>query len=146
MLALPGFAQVRADKRRTRKQAVALVRRAAQFVREQGKERALAEFNKADGQFIDGELYIFVYGNGGDGVVLANPMFPLLVGKNLLDMTDASGVAITRRVLEIGASKTGKGWIDYHWPNSLKGRNVELKTSYIERVDSLILGCGLPKR
>ncbi len=146
MLVLPGFAQVKTDNRRTRQQAVALVRRAARFVREQGKERALAEFNKPDGRFIDGELYIFAYGNSGDGVLLANPMFPLLVGKNLLDMTDANGVAITRRVLEIGASKTGKGWIDYHWPNRLKGRNVELKTSYIELADGLILGCGLPKR
>ena len=133
-------------KVRSRDEAVALVRRAAAFVRAEGRERALTEFSRADGPFVDGELYIFAYGTDGSGVLLAHPMFPLLVGKNLLDMSDADGVPITRKVLQIGASKSGKGWVDYHWPNGAAGRQVELKTSYVERVDGLILGCGLPKQ
>lgn len=146
LLAWPLPAGAGRRKIRTRDEAVALVRRAAAFVRAQGRERALAEFSRPDGQFVDGELYIFAYGVDGSGVLLAHPMFPLLVGKNLLDMSDADGVPITRRVLEIGASKSGKGWVDYHWPNGAVGRQVELKTSYVERADGLILGCGLPKQ
>ncbi|WP_445230325.1 cache domain-containing protein [Duganella rhizosphaerae] len=146
LLAWPATAGAAPRKVRTRDEAVALVRRAAAFVRSAGRERALAEFSRPDGQFVDGELYIFVYGADGSGVLLAHPMFPLLIGKNLLDMSDADGVPITRRVLEIGAGKSGRGWVDYHWPNGAAGRQVELKTSYVERVDDLILGCGLPKQ
>ena len=130
---------------RTAAEAVALVRKAGAFLRQYGQARTLAELNKPDGQFVDGELYVFAFGADGSGVQLANPVYPLLVGKNVLSMQDPDGVWFIRRILEVGRSPAGKGWVDYQWPNAMNGRFVELKTSYIERVDPLILGCGLPK-
>ena len=142
-LCLPAPAAPR--KVRTPDEAQALVHRVAEFLKQNGRERTLAELNNPKGQFVDGELYVFAYDTVGDGVLRANVAFPLLVGKNLLDLTDPEGVPITRKVLEIGASKSGKGWLDYQWPNAMNGKFVELKTSYVERAGSLVLGCGIPK-
>jgi signal transduction histidine kinase len=142
-----GLAPAAATERRVRTaaEAVALVHKAAAYLRQHGQARTLAEINKPDGQFVDGELYVFAFGADGSGVQLANPVYPLLVGKNVLNMQDPDGVQFIRRFLDVGRSPGGKGWVDYQWPNAMNGRFVELKTSYIERVDQLILGCGLPK-
>lgn len=130
---------------RTSAEAVALVHKAATFLRQHGQARTLAEINKPDGLFVDGELYVFAFGADGSGVQLANPAYPLLVGKNVSNMQDPDGVQFVRRFLEIGRIPGGKGWVDYQWPNPMNGRFVELKSSYVERVDQLILVCGLPK-
>lgn len=124
--------------------AVALVQRAADFIKHNGRARALAAFNAPKGDFVDGELYIFAFDLKGDGTVRANGAFPHLVGKNLMGLTDPDGVAITRKILETANSKEGKGWIHYKWPNAMHGRNVEAKTSYIERAGDLAIGCGIP--
>ncbi len=125
-------------------EAVALVQRAAAYIRQHGRERALAAFNAPKGEFVDGELYIFAFDLKGDGTVRANAAFPQLVGKNLLGLTDPDGVTITKKILETANSKEGKGWINYKWPNPMRGRFVEAKASYIERAGDLAIGCGIP--
>ena len=130
-------------KVRTAAEAVALVQRAAGYLREHGRARALLELNKENGLFVDGELYVFAFDR--DGIELANPVFPLLVGKNMIGLQDPDGIYITRRFLEMAASKAGKGWVDYKWPNPMNALFVERKTSYVERVGELVIGCGLPK-
>ncbi|HLF23408.1 MAG TPA: hypothetical protein VI565_05745, partial [Burkholderiales bacterium] len=40
------------------------------------------------------------------------------------------------------ATAQGKGWIDYDWKNPVTGK-TEPKSTYIERVGEVIVGCGI---
>ena len=57
-----------------------LVKRAAAYVKYQGKDKALAEISKPKGMFDKGELYVFAYDL--QGVMLAHPKNPALIGQN----------------------------------------------------------------
>lgn len=125
----------------SREDAKALVEKAAAFVKAQGKDKALAEFSKPKGQFDKGELYIFVYDM--KATVLAHPKNPKIIGKNLLDVPDSSGKLFRKDAVELAKTK-GSGWIDYQYLNP-DTKKVEHKTSYIEKVDDIIIGCGTYK-
>lgn len=42
------------------------------------------------------------------------------------------------------ANSKGKGWVDYKWPNPTT-KAVEAKSTYIEKTDDLVIGCGIYK-
>ena len=74
LLAVAGFSMlalsqvsVAADKG-TADEAIALVKRAATYLKENGKDKAYAEFNNPTGQFVVKDLYVFVYNTNGDGI------------------------------------------------------------------------------
>lgn len=121
--------------------AVAMVGKAAAYLKAHGRETALAEFNNPKGQFVRNDLYIFAFMANGDGIQLANGANPRLAGKKVLDIKDAHGRYLVRDILAIGRDKDGKGWVDYTWPNPVTGK-LDAKRTYIERVDDVILGCG----
>lgn len=133
-----------AAERASRDEAVAMVKKAAAFLKENGKEKAFAEFNKPNGSFVDRDLYIFAYSANGDGINLAHGANSSLIGKNLLDLRDADGKAIIKTIIEAGNSKAGSGWVDYKWPNPTT-KAVEQKTSYVEKVGDVVLGSGVYK-
>lgn len=122
--------------------AVAMVKKAAVFYKEHGREKALAEFNNPKGQFVKDELYLFVYDE--KGLNLAHGQNPKMVGKNLLEMRDANGLYMIKRVIELGNSAAGSGWQTYEWPNSLT-KTVETKQSYTEKVGDIYISCGVYK-
>ncbi len=123
-------------------EAVAMVKKAVAYLKDNGKEKAFAEFGNLDNkQFHDRDLYIFVYDMSGNNVAHGNN--PKMIGKNLVDMKDHDGKYIIRGFIELANSK-GKGWVDYKWPNPVT-KAVEQKSSYIEKVDNLILGAGVYK-
>ena len=132
-----------ADKS-TPEQAVAMVKKAGEYVKKHGKEKAFAEFNNPKGQFIDRDLYIFAFLNNGDGIEMANGANQKVVGKNLIGMKDADGKLLIKDILAVGASKSGSGWVDYKWPNPVSG-TVDAKRTYIETVDGVVIGCGIYK-
>lgn len=133
-----------AAEKGTADEAVAMVKKASEFLKKNGKEKAFAEFNNPKGQFIQKDLYIFAFGANGDGVELANGANVKLVGKNVLEMKDADGKYLIKDILALGMSKEGKGWVDYKWPNPSTG-TVDGKRTYVERVDDVVLGCGIYK-
>ncbi|MFT5532098.1 MAG: cytochrome c [Burkholderiaceae bacterium] len=133
-----------AAEKGSRDEAVALVKKAAAYLKENGKEKAFAEFSRTDGPFVDRDLYIFAYSAGGDGTNLAHGANPKLIGKNLLDLRDADGKAIVKNFIEVANSKAGSGWVDYKWANPLT-KAIEAKTSYVEKVGDVILGSGVYK-
>jgi len=132
-------------KQRTPNEVISLVHKASAYLKNHGREQALAEMNNPKGSLIDGELYLFVFNLNGDGINLVNTAFPTLVGKNLKNMRDPDGVHLIKEFLKVANSKEGKGWVDYKWPNRMNGNFVELKSSYIERSGDLLIGCGIPK-
>lgn len=133
-----------AAEKGTADEAVAMVKKASEFLKKNGKEKALAEFNNPKGQFVQKDLYIFAFGANGDGVELANGANIKLVGKNVLQMKDADGKFLIKDILALGMSKEGKGWVDYKWPNPSTG-TVDGKRTYVERVDDVVIGCGIYK-
>lgn len=125
----------------TADQAVALVKKAILYVKENGKDRAFAEFNRPGGKFRDRDLYILVFDM--QGVNLAHGAIPRLIGKPVAGVRDADGKVIFQAYLDTVQSK-GKGWVDYRWPNPVSGK-IEKKSTYVEKVDDLIVGAGIYK-
>ncbi|MET3129856.1 cytochrome c [Oxalobacteraceae bacterium GrIS 1.11] len=128
----------------TADEAVAMVKKAADFLKKNGKDKAFAEFNNPKGQFIYRDLYIFTFLANGDGIERANGANVKLVGKNVSEMKDADGKYLIKDILALGASKAGQGWVDYKWPNPVSGA-IEAKRTYVERVDDVVIGCGIYK-
>lgn len=137
------FPTLAAD-RGTQDEAVALVKKAGDYLKKNGKEKAFSEFNNAKGQFIDRDLYIFAFMANGDGIEKANGGNNKLVGKNVLEMKDADGKFLIKDIFAVGLGKEGKGWVDYKWPNPVSGI-IENKRTYVEKVDDVLIGCGVYK-
>jgi len=112
-------------------EAQALTERAADYIRDHGRQQAFAAFNRPDGGFVDGDLYVFCI--DGNGVELANGGNPKLVGKDLSKLRDAEGHLTSVDIYHIGQT-AGHGWYEYLWPNPAKGR-IERKAAYILRID-----------
>ena len=137
-LALNGVA-VAADKG-TADEAVAMVKKGVAFVKANGKEKAFTEFSNMKGQFVDRDLYIMVYDMEGNNK--AHGSNPKLIGKNLLEIKDADGKFIVKGLIEV--ANKGKGWFDYKWPNGVT-KAVEHKSTYVEKVDDVLIGVGIYK-
>ncbi len=122
--------------------AVALVKKAVAYYKANGMEKALDEFNNPSGQFVDGEFYVFGYDLKGN--MLVNPVNPTLLGQNVMNVPDVDGKLFRKEIIEAAVAK-GSGWVDYKIKNP-RTKVVEAKTSYFEKVDDLVLGCGIYKK
>ena len=122
-----------------RDDAKTLVKRAAAYVKYQGKEKALAEINTPKGMFDKGELYIFAYDL--QGVMLAHPKNPSLIGQNLINVPDVNGKLFRKEIVEKANSK-GSGWVDYVYLDPETNRQ-EHKTTYCQKVSDIIICCGI---
>ena len=120
-------------------EAKALVEEAIAYYKTNGKEKALAEFSNPQGRFVKGDLYIFAY--NPKGIIIAHGGDPSLVGQDFTGVQDADGKYFAREFIKIGPEG---GWVDYKWMN-YKTKKVETKTSYLKRIDDVIVGCGTYK-
>jgi PAS domain S-box-containing protein len=119
-----------------------MVQRAVDYYRKNGRERLLKEINNPQGQFHKGDLYAFAYDSGM--TIQAHPVKPELVGINLLNMKDWAGGKYFSKEIQAVALSKGTGWVDYEWENPAS-RQREPKTTYVERVDDLIICAGAYK-
>ena len=124
-----------------RDDAKALVKQAAAYVKYQGKEKALAEISTPKGMFDKGELYVFAYDL--QGVMLAHPKNPALIGQNLINVPDSEGKLFRKEIVEKAKSQ-GSGWVDYLYLNPETHRE-EHKTTYCQKVNDIIVCCGVYK-
>ena len=122
--------------------AQAMVRKAVDFYRKHGRERFLKEVNDPHGEFRRKSLYVFAYDL--DMTMQAHPVKPELVGRNLIDSKDWSGGKYFRREMRDIALSKGSGWVDYQYENPAT-QKIQPKTTYIERVDDLIIAAGAYK-
>ena len=130
----PSYASAKDD-------AKALVKNAVAYVKYQGKEKAIAEISKPKGMFDKGETYVFAYDL--QGVMLAHPKNPALIGKNLFNIPDSDGKMFRKEIVEKAKSK-GSGWVDYVYLNP-ETNEIEHKTTYFQKVGDIILCCGVYK-
>ncbi len=122
----------------TKDEVVAVVKKAAEFYKANGKEKALVEFNKKDGLFAKGEDYVDVHDI--NGVCLAHPVSPAKVGLNRLDQSDSAGKFYVKDLVDAAKQKPS-GWIEYVMKNPTSGK-LENKTAYWEVHDGLIFKAG----
>jgi cytochrome c len=123
-------------------EAKALVKKAVNYIKANGKDKAFAEISNPTGQFVDRDLYVFVYDMTGKCV--AHGFNQKMIGKDLIDMKDADGKLYVQERIEIGKSK-GTGWQDYKFTNPLS-KKIEHKTAYLEKIDDFIVGSGAYKK
>lgn len=123
--------------------AIALTEKAAAFARSHGTPALLARIAAKDPEFIQGSLYVDAR-DLHTGAVLAHPVNPALVGRDLMNVPDANGKLYRKEILDV-AQKKGKGWVDYHYKNPVSGK-VEPKTTYVLRMGDLVLEAGIYKK
>lgn len=121
----------------SKEEARSLLSEAVAYLRDNGRDDALLEFNDPSGPFVRGDLYIFAYDL--NGTCLAHPIKPELIGqKGLLDI---NGVDVVDRELRLAERGGGSMYIVFQNPGH-EGKE-ELKQIYIENTDyGLYLGSG----
>jgi len=133
-LALPTGAQqndtTASPKSEQAKQIVALVEKAAALIDSKGKP-IFPEFRKTDSEWRTGDTYLFV--NDLKGMVLLNPAFPELEGKDLTGRKDSNGKLFFLEFLKVVQSK-GSGWVDYMFPKPGQSQPSQ-KWSYVKAVN-----------
>ena len=134
VLSVVSGVQARADNS-SPDQAKAMAEKAASYVKEHGADAAAAEFNKKESDFVHNDLYVFVVDE--DGVFLAHPIKPALVGKNMIALKDVEGTPLIQHFTEVD----GEGWVPYKWPHPVT-KKIMPKKSYIINVDGFIIGVG----
>jgi signal transduction histidine kinase len=121
----------------TKPEAEAMVKKATAFLKANGRDKTFAEVNNKQGQFIDRDLYIVVYGT--DGVVRAHGANAKMIGKNLMEIKDVDGKQFVKERVEM-ARKKSPFWQDYKFTNPVSGA-IEPKTMYCQPEEDLIV-CG----
>lgn len=127
----------------TEKDAIAMAEKGAAFIKTNGQDAFLKKIAGKDPDYLQGSLYVDVR-DIKTGIVLAHPVNPSIVGKDLTDIPDASGKKYRREIIELAAKK-GSGWVDYQYKNPLTGK-IEPKTTYILRVGEIVLEAGIYKK
>lgn len=120
--------------------AMQLVNDAAAAV---GKDKAAAtqEIGNPRGRYVKGEIYVFAYDLGG--TMVAHPVNPKLVGKNLLDVPDAAGKMFRQEIID-SVKRNGSVTVDYKYRNP-KGGAIEDKVTYCKKAAELAVCAGYYK-
>jgi cytochrome c len=121
----------------TKEEAVAMVKKAVALIEEQGPYTAYAEITNKTGRFHDRDLYITVLGL--DGKVLAHGANESLIGKVLIDATDADGKQFVKERSEL-ARQQPSFWQNYKFMNPVS-KKIEPKQMYCERLNETAV-CG----
>jgi cytochrome c len=123
----------------TKDEATAMVKKALALIKANGNDKAFAEFNNPKGPFVDRDLYIAVYDMTGKCV--SHGANPKMIGRDLIDNKDVDGKEFVKERVEM-MKKQASGWQEYKFRNPTTNQ-IEPKAMYIERVNDLIVGCGV---
>jgi cytochrome c len=126
----------------TKEEAVAMVKKAIDYVKANGRDKAFEEFTNTKGKFIDRDLYIVVYDMNAK--CLAHGQKKSMVGQELIEFKDVDGKEYMKERIEL-MKKQQTAWQDYKFMNPVS-KQIEPKMMYVERFEDLILGCGVYKK
>ena len=118
-------------------EAVAMVKKAVSAIKAEGPGKAYPEISNPSGKFVDGDLYIVVYGL--DGMVLAHGADAKRIGTNQLGDQDPDGKAFVKERVDLAATHPSF-WQSYKFMNPVTHK-VEPKDMYCERLDQTVV-CG----
>jgi cytochrome c len=136
------IAAATAEGSHTPDQAKALVQRAAEYLKREGKEKALAAFSDPKGEFVDGDLYLVVL-DAADGklTMLAHGANKALIGKPQIDVKDANGKAFNKEIMA-ALSTADEYWVSYAWPSPAT-KKIAQKKSFFAKVGDVFIGAGV---
>jgi cytochrome c len=121
--------------------AVAMVKKAVSFIKEQGAEKAYPEISDKAGKFIDRDLYVVVYQL--DGKVLAHGSNQKFVGKDMIEAQDVDGKLYVKERVEMAGTQASF-WQDYKFVNPVS-KKVEPKQMYCEKLENTAVCAGIYK-
>ena len=127
----------------TEKDAIAMTERGAAFVKAHGRDEMIKHIAAKDPDFVQGSMYIYMR-DLNSSLNIAHPFNPSIIGKDLNEVPDVNGKMYRRDIIDL-ARKSGKGWVDYMYKNPETGK-VEPKTSYVLRVNDVVLITGIYKK
>ena len=125
----------------TKEEAVAMVKKAVDYIKANGNEKAFEEFTNPKGKFVDRDLYVVVYDMSAK--CLAHGQKKSMVGKDLIDFKDEDGKEFYRERVEL-MKKQQTAWQEYKFTNPVT-KKIEPKAMYIERYGDVVVGCGVYK-
>lgn len=131
--------KLRTTEMGTADEAVELVKKALESLKERGREKTFADVSNPFGGYTDRDLYVVVYNMNGKN--LAHGANPANIGKDMIDGKDGAGKLFIRERVEIIKSKGG-GWQDYTFLNPVS-KQMEPKSMFLQQFDDLIVGCGI---
>ncbi|MBN1432241.1 MAG: cache domain-containing protein [Methanomicrobiaceae archaeon] len=108
------------------------VQNATDFARKAGKQAASAAFSDPEGDYVDGNLYI--YGLDYEGKYLAHPFRPDLTGSEGINRTDANGMRFVEACRDV--AEAGGGYILYTYPDPADEMKSGEKLGLIYPVDN----------
>ena len=126
----------------TKDEAVVMVKKAVEYLKANGNDKAFEEFSNPKGQFVDRDLYVVVYDMTGK--CLAHGANQKMIGRDLIDNKDVDGKEFVKERVEMMKTKAS-GWQDYKFRNPVSNQ-IEAKSMYLERTADLIVGCGVYKQ
>jgi len=130
-----------AAERGSQEEAKALLDKAIAHVNDIGTDKAFADFSRADGGYVDRDLYVYCFDM--EGKALAHGGNPALIGKNLMEMKDPDGVQPVKESIRI-LGATNAGTLDFKWPNPIS-KKIEAKSAYISKAKNDWCGVGYYK-
>lgn len=131
---------VHAQERGTKDEAKALNEAAVAHIKQVGLDQAFKDFGADKARWMPKDLYPFVMEFGG---VMRFHLNDKMVGKNLLDVKDASGKEFGKEMVATARDKA-TGWVDYEWTHPAS-KKIEDKSAFIQRVPGadLFVGVGI---
>ncbi|MFA4876296.1 MAG: cache domain-containing protein [Methanoregula sp.] len=135
---LPDIPAVYPQERRDR--LVSRVGEAVAYVKKNGRDAGIREFNNQNGTFSDPALFIFAFDR--NGTLLANPYLPGLVGVNRLTDRDPYGEYPVPYI--ISNAEKGGGFLYYFFADPAMNYRIRPKLGYSQMAgDDLIVGAGI---
>lgn len=120
--------------------AIAMLKKAEALYLKIGANAAKAEFNKPDGEYVSGDLYIFCASNS-DHKFNVRPVNKALLGTDLYTLKDVDNFEFGKTIMtsaEVGKIKT----VDYKWPNPVT-KETGVKRTYYENFGSDTCAVGI---
>ncbi len=124
------FSAIAAGKA-TEAECIAKCEEAATLIQKQGLDAALKQLSDRNGPFVWKDTYVFTI-DLNKKTVLAHPIKPALVGKNLIGIKDINGKMFFAEFINVAKQK-GKGWVSYMWPKPGEKKPSPKKT-YVLKV------------
>jgi signal transduction histidine kinase len=127
----------------TAEEAKAMLMKAVAAVKAD-KAKALDEFNKGEGGFLEGDLYVFCFNISDRKVVaLGNPNEKQLLGVDDKTLKDSTGKPFS--IEQFAAAQKPEGQftvVDYMFPKPGADKTPVPKQSFTTKVDDLVCGVG----
>nr|WP_321507590.1 cache domain-containing protein [uncultured Methanoregula sp.] len=123
-----------------RDQLVSRVGEASAYVKKNGRDAAIREFNTPNGTFSEPGMFIFAFDR--NGTLLANPYLPGLVGVNRLSDRDPYGEYPVPYI--ISNAQNGGGFLYYFFADPSTNFSIRPKLGYSQMAgDDLVVGAGI---